>query len=82
MIELNYPQIDTTIIYADNQKYIALAYSSINHSHAKYINIKHYFIHKCIKCGEVKLKYVSTKEMLADIFTKQVPLKTFVNFRQ
>ena len=70
--ELNYSQIVATIIHANNQRCIALAYNPINHSHTKHINIKYYFIYKHIKCGEVKLKYVSTKEMLVDIFTRQV----------
>ena len=53
----------------------------VNHFHAKHINIKYYFIYKHTKYSEVKLKYVSTKEMLADIFTRQVSHKAFVNFK-
>jgi len=80
--ELEYPQVAATIIHADNQGCIALAHNPVNHSRAKHIDIKHHFIRERVERGEVELKYISTKDMLADIFTKQVPREAFVRFRQ
>jgi len=82
LTELNYSQVSATIIHANNQGYITLTHNSVNHSYAKHINIKHHFICKHMKYGKVKLKYISTKNILADIFTKQVFYKAFANFRQ
>ena len=62
--ELNFLQVSVTIIYTDNQGCIALTHNPVNHSHAKHINIKHHFIHECVKQDEVKLKYILTKDML------------------
>ena len=60
-------QASATIIHADNQSCIALAHNPVNHLLAKHIDIKHHFIRKRMERGEVKLKYVSTKDMLVNV---------------
>jgi len=80
LTELDFPPTQATVIHADNLEYIALANNPVSHSRAKHINIKHHFIYKKIKCHEVRLDYVSTKNMLADIFTKALPREVFKKF--
>ncbi|KAJ3560537.1 hypothetical protein NP233_g10774 [Leucocoprinus birnbaumii] len=75
--EIDYPQVNTTIIHTDNQGCIALVHNPVNHSCAKHIDIHHHFIQERVELGEVELKYISTKDMLADVFTKQVPREAF-----
>ena len=79
--ELDLPQKKATIIYTDNQGSIALAHNPVSHSRAKHIDIRHHFIWERIEHGEVSLDYVSTKEMMADIFTKALPYKSFEKFQ-
>jgi len=79
--ELDLPQKKATIIYADNQGSIALAHNPVSHSRAKHIDIQHHFIRECVERGEVSLDYVSTKEMMADIFTKALPRESFEKFQ-
>jgi len=79
--ELDFSQITATIINVDNQDCIVLAYNSIGYSHAKHIDIWHHFIQECIEQGEVAFQYISTKEMLADIFTKALLHEVFVKFQ-
>jgi len=79
--DLGYPQINATIIHANNQDCIALARNPITHTHAKHINIHHHFICECVKNKEVNLQYCSTKDMIANIFIKQLPWKAFKCFR-
>jgi len=78
--ELDFPQITTTIINADNQSCIILTHNPVGHSHAKHIDIWHYFIQEHIEQEEVAFQYISTKEMLADIFIKTLLHKVFVKF--
>lgn len=80
--KLNFLLVSVTIIYTNDQGCIVLAYNLVNHSYTKHINIKHHFIHKYIEYGKIKLKYIPTKEMLADVFTKEVPYKALVRSRQ
>jgi len=77
---MNFKQVLVTTIHADNQGCIVLAYNPVNHTCTKHIAIQHHFIHKCIANKEIDLCFVSTKDMLADIFTKQLPHKTFKKF--
>jgi len=50
------------------------------HSQAKHIDIRHHFICKKVKRREIKLDYVPTKNMLADVFTKALPREAFEKF--
>jgi len=80
LTELDFLPTMATVIHADNQGYIALANNPVSYSRAKHIDIYHHFIREFIECHEVKLDYVSTKDMLADVFTKSLPCEAFVKF--
>ena len=81
LTDLGYPQVSASIVYGDNQGCISLTRNPIAHSHAKHIDIRHHFIRERIENKEVDLQYCSTKEMIADIFTKPLARETFVKFR-
>ena len=78
--EMGFKQVSATTIHVDNQGCIALVHNPVNHLRVKHIDIRHHFIQECIASKEVSLHYVSTKDMLADIFTKQLPRDTFEKF--
>lgn len=78
---IGFPQASATIVHADNQGCIALAHNPVSHSRAKHIDIRHHFIRERIQRSKIELKYISTHEMLADIFMKQLPLQSFAKFR-
>lgn len=79
--DMGFKQVTATLIHADNQGCIALARNPIAHSRAKHIDIRHHFIRERIQSSEIRLEYCSTKDMLADIFTKQLPREAFEKFR-
>ena len=78
---MGFKQISATTIHVDNQGCIALAHNPVNHSHVKHINIRHHFIRERVASKEVNLRYVSTKDMLANMFTKQLLREAFERFR-
>ena len=78
--KVSYPQTQATIIHADNQGAIALAQNPISYFRAKHINICFHFIWEHIKENEIKLQYVSTHQMIANILTKALNCKAFKNF--
>ena len=47
------------------------------HSKTKNISIKYHMLREKVAKKEIKLQYVSTKEKIADIFTKPLPKETF-----
>ncbi len=79
--DMGFTQTTATVIHADNQGAIALSHNPVGHSRAKHIDIRHHFIRERIQNSEIRLEYCSTKDMLADIFTKQLPREQFQRFR-
>jgi len=81
LTELDFPPTTATMIHADNQGYIALANNLVSNSRAKHIDIRHHFIREHIERRKIRLNYVFTKDMLADVFTKALPREAFERFR-
>lgn len=81
LTDLGHPPVAATVIRADNQGCIALSRNPVAHSRAKHIDIWHHFIRERVAMNEVDLQYCSTKDMIADIFTKALPRDTFEKFR-
>ena len=52
------------------------------HTHTKYIDIQYHFIHETIAHNVVEIRYCSTNQMIADIFTKALSVKTFEGLRE
>ena len=62
-----------THLYYDNQSVINIAHNDVFHEQTKYIEIDCYFIRYHLVYGVLKLILVSSKDQLADIFTKSHP---------
>jgi hypothetical protein len=60
------------IIFADNQDAIKLSKNLQHHNRTKYIDVKYYFIWESSQNGLIQLIYISTDEMVTDIFTKSL----------
>lgn len=60
-------------LFSDNQSSIKLATNPMFHNkRTKHIDTRHHFVRACISEKKVEIKYVSTLEMPADIFTKSL----------
>ena len=57
-------------LVCDNESAINIAYNPVQHAKIKHIEIHHHFIWDHVEKGDIDLSYVSTKDQLADIFTK------------
>jgi transposase InsO family protein len=79
--ELNFKVITPIIIYVDNQSSIKISENDISHERTKHIDIKHYFVKDAIQQKIIQLKWISTHQQLADIFTKSLPSPTFTSLR-
>jgi len=49
----------------------------IQYSKTKHIEIKHHFIRDHVQKGEIKIKFVKTKNQLVDLFTKPLARDRF-----
>lgn len=61
---------DATKVYCDSQSAIQLCKNSVYHGRSKHIDIRYHFSREACATGEIKLEYLKTELMTADILTK------------
>lgn len=70
-----------TTFYMDNMSAIRLVKNPVFHKKTKHIDVRYHFIRHEYENGLFELEHVSSKEMLADIFTKALPRERFQSLR-
>jgi hypothetical protein len=74
-------QIGPATIFQDNKSTIILANKGRSTSErSRHIKIRHFFVQHYIASNEIKLEYLPTGEMVADILTKPLHGSLFANF--
>lgn len=62
--------ISPVVLYNDNQSCHKIANNKMNHNRTKHIDIKYHYIREAIASNLVKIEYLPTEKMVADILTK------------
>jgi hypothetical protein len=78
--DYDYKLTKVPLLY-DNESAIRMADNPLEHSRTKHIAIRYHFLRDHQQRGDIEIAYVSTKEQLADIFTKPLDEKTFTKLR-
>jgi len=73
---------EPTKISVDNQAAIAISHNPVFHKKTKHFNIKLYFLREVQKNCDIKLIYCKSKDQLADLFTKPLPISRFEYLRK
>jgi hypothetical protein len=68
-------------LLCDNESAIRMADNPVERSRTKHIAIRYHFLRDHQQRGDIEIAYVSTKEQIADIFTKPLDEKTFTKLR-
>jgi hypothetical protein len=68
-------------LLCDNESVIKLANNSVSHSRTKHIDVRHHFLRDHEAKGDIKIRHVSTKKQLADIFAKPLDESRFCALR-
>lgn len=67
----------TIKLYCDNQSALEIAHHDSSHQRTKHIDIHYHFIRQYVNDGTVKLQWLPTKSMQADMLTKAMHTKQF-----
>jgi hypothetical protein len=68
-------------LLCDNESAIRLADNLVEYSRTKHIDIRHHFLRDHQQKGDIVIYHISTKNQLADMFTKPLDEKTFCRLR-
>jgi hypothetical protein len=78
---MGYPQ-QPTFVFQDNKSTMTVCESGHSkNGRLKHMAVRWHFIHGHIESGTIKLQYLATKEMVADILTKPLEGHTWTNLR-
>jgi hypothetical protein len=61
---------NSVIMHCDNQGAIKLVHNPVFHERTKHIEVRYHFMREVVEDGIVKIVYLSTDNMTADIMTK------------
>lgn len=73
MEELQLRRLLSVEVFNYNQGARLLAHNPILHHRTKHIELRHHYIKEIIREGRIKLNYLNTNEMVADVLTKPLP---------
>ena len=80
--EVGFPAItSSTILWGDNQPAISSVGNKSSKSRTKHIDVRLKFCGEVVKKGILQIKYISSSENIADIFTKPLPTARFRELR-
>lgn len=68
-------------LWCDNVSAIALAFSLVFHARAKHVKVGYHFIQEKVLHYDLCVQFVSSKDNLADVFTKPLATPLFLQFK-
>jgi hypothetical protein len=68
--DLGIPLFSTPVLWCDNIGALALASNPVYHARTKHVEVDYHFIREKVINRDISIKYISTHDQPADIFTK------------
>ena len=79
--ELRLPSSPSTTLWCDNLGATFLYANPVFHARTKHVEVDYHFVRDRVAKKEIQVRFISSKDQLADVLTKPLPLVSFVFFR-
>lgn len=73
LIEDMVGEIETPVLWLDNQSALKLIRNPVVHHATKHIDVRYHYIREVVMSEEISVDYVGTEEQKADVLTKALP---------
>ncbi|KAM3405620.1 hypothetical protein ACQJBY_008243 [Aegilops geniculata] len=80
--ELRIPPTRSPVLWCDNIGATYLSSNPVFHARTKHIEVDYHFVRERVGQKLLSIKFISSKDQLADIFTKPLPQPQFVGCRR
>lgn len=81
LTDLQVPSISAPTIWCDNLGATYLSANPIFHARTKHVEVDYHFISDRVAKKEIQIRFVPSRDQLADVFTKPLPVASFTAFR-
>jgi hypothetical protein len=81
MTELQVPSSTVTTLWCDNLGATFLSANPVFHTRTKHVEVDYHFVRDRVTKQEIQVRFISSKDQLADVLTKPLPLVLFAYFR-
>lgn len=69
------------VLWCDNVSSLALASNPVFHARTKHLEVDYHYVREKVIRGELQVRYISTKDQVADIFTKGLSRQRFTGLQ-
>ena len=79
--ELRVPFVASPTLWCDNLGATFLSTNPVFHARTKHVEVDHHFVRELVARNQLHVRFLPSKEQLANIFTKTLPWTSFVYIR-
>jgi len=80
LTELRVPSSTVTTLWCDNLGATFLSANPVFHAHTKHVEVDYHFVRDRVTKQEIQVRFISSKDQLADVLTKPLPPVSFAYF--
>jgi len=80
LTDLQIPSTSAPIIWCDNLGATYLSANPIFHARTKHVEVNYHFVRDKVAKKEIQIRFISSQDQLADVFTKPLPTSSFTAF--
>jgi hypothetical protein len=79
--ELGIPHPPTASVWCDNLGATYLSVNPVFHARTKHIEVDYHFVREQVTRKQLNIRFISTKDQLADGFTEAMPVQQLLHFQ-